>query len=107
MLTCPRVIDPCDVVRTCVYTDPALESMSASDLWQKYLAEVALAEISHGFPAANDPTQNNALDLDIDIVSAETTPVHVYKGCHVAVAVAVAVDAVLLSYAVFYFYLRR
>ena len=50
--------------------DPALATLSALELWNKYAAEVELAEISHGFPAVNDPTQNNALDLDIDIVRA-------------------------------------
>jgi len=28
---------------------------------------VNVAEIVHGFPANNDPTQNNALDLDMTI----------------------------------------
>ena len=47
--------------------DPALATLPALELWRKYAAEVELAEIAHGFPAVNDPTQNNALDLDIDI----------------------------------------
>jgi hypothetical protein len=33
----------------------------------RYAAEVQVTEIAHGFPAANNPLQNNALDLDIAI----------------------------------------
>jgi hypothetical protein len=47
--------------------DPPLATLPAKVLWERYQAEVQVAEIAHGFPAANNATQINALDLDIDI----------------------------------------
>eukprot|EP00750_Incisomonas_marina_P029131 INCI7051.1.p2 GENE.INCI7051.1~~INCI7051.1.p2 ORF type:complete len:256 (+),score=43.46 INCI7051.1:172-939(+) len=35
------------------------------DIWKRYSAELKVAEIAHAFPAAYNPNQNNALDLDV------------------------------------------
>lgn len=54
-------------------TAPALASLSPVQLLSRWHAAVEVAEVAHGFHAQNDPTQNNALDLDIDIAAdAET-----------------------------------
>eukprot|EP00041_Stephanoeca_diplocostata_P015596 m.298601 g.298601 ORF g.298601 m.298601 type:complete len:520 (+) comp20092_c0_seq2:141-1700(+) len=46
---------------------PELTALKPEELWNRYKKQVEVTEILHGFPAANNPTQNNALDLDIDI----------------------------------------
>ena len=48
---------------------PALRGLPPGTLLQRYRAELQVAEIAHGFPARNDPSQNNALDLDIAMAS--------------------------------------
>lgn len=48
---------------------PELRPLSAAALWQRYTDELQFVEMAHGFPANNNATQNNALDLDIDIAS--------------------------------------
>lgn len=52
---------------------PALASLDSMQLLSRWHASVEVAEIAHGFHAQNDPTQNNALDLDIDIAAGAET----------------------------------
>ena len=48
---------------------PELRHLGAAALWERYTDELGFVEILHGFPAANNATQNNALDIDIDIAT--------------------------------------
>eukprot|EP01043_Picozoa_sp_COSAG02_P060909 COSAG02_NODE_8062_length_2727_cov_1.852740_2_plen_540_part_00 len=52
---------------------PALAALSPTQLLARWQASVEVAEVAHGFHAQNDPMQNNALDLDIDIASSADT----------------------------------
>ena len=48
---------------------PGLAALSPAQLLARWHASVEVTEIAHGFHAQNDPTQNNALDLDITIAA--------------------------------------
>jgi hypothetical protein len=48
---------------------PSLAGLAPADLLDALRADLAVSEIAHGFPANNNPTQTNALDLDLDIIS--------------------------------------
>ena len=49
---------------------PQLAHLTATELLQRWRAALEVTEIAHGFHARNDPTQNNALDLDVEIASS-------------------------------------
>lgn len=46
---------------------PSLSRISTSVLVSRFREELVIAEVAHGFHARDNPLQNNALDLDIDI----------------------------------------
>eukprot|EP00039_Didymoeca_costata_P015210 m.254668 g.254668 ORF g.254668 m.254668 type:complete len:508 (+) comp16176_c0_seq1:191-1714(+) len=51
---------------------PSLASLSRDELWARYSGEMDVVEIAHGFPANDNPHQNNALDLDVEIAKNAT-----------------------------------
>jgi len=61
------LFDDADVRAALEKCCPSIAALSSSELLNRYIAEVAVSEIAHGFPAQNIPEQINALDLDIDI----------------------------------------
>eukprot|EP01065_Artemidia_motanka_P037926 TRINITY_DN46815_c0_g1_i1.p1 TRINITY_DN46815_c0_g1~~TRINITY_DN46815_c0_g1_i1.p1 ORF type:complete len:494 (+),score=159.59 TRINITY_DN46815_c0_g1_i1:59-1540(+) len=46
---------------------PELVNVAPSELLARWDAAQEVAEITHGFPVRDDPKQNNAIDIDIDI----------------------------------------
>lgn len=47
---------------------PALANLPGTELLRRYRAALEVTEVVHGFPAADNPHQNNALDMSIDMM---------------------------------------
>ena len=65
-----RMLSSPDFKSTLAQYSPALAALPARELLARYRAQVDVTEITHAFQAANDPTQLNALDMDIDMMLA-------------------------------------
>jgi len=47
---------------------PSLAALPAADILSRYRTALEVSEVVHGFPANDDPNQNNALDMSIDMM---------------------------------------
>lgn len=47
---------------------PSLADLPSTEILERYHAELEVTEVVHGFPAGNNPNQDNALDMSIDIM---------------------------------------